>query len=83
MWQKLLQLHLKATDQLKLRKDPVIIAKLGAFTCQVIKAVIIAKQNNEDTRSAMRKCDEYTIDLAIPTKLEVVKSLPVRDLLAC
>ena len=76
-------MHLKAIDQQILRKNPVITEKLGTFVCQVVKAVIIAQSNQTNTRIAVKSCDEYTIDLAIPTKLGVIKLLPVQELLTC
>ena len=81
MWRQLLQLHLKATDLVKLRKDAVIATKLGVFVRQAVKNILIAQNNNEDTQATIKRCDEYTIDLKIPTKLGIVKSLPVRELL--
>ena len=81
VWRSLLQLHLKATDQQKLRGDRVIITKLGIFVRQAVRAVIIAIKNEKDIQSAIRKLDDYTIDLKIPTKLGIVESLPVRELL--
>ncbi|CAG8551984.1 15057_t:CDS:2, partial [Gigaspora rosea] len=83
VWKQLLQMHLKATDQTKLKKDSEIFTQLKNFVHQVIKAVLIAKDNHKDTQNAIRKCDEYTIDLEIPTKFGIVKSLPVRELLNC
>lgn len=74
-------MHLKATDQQKLKKDEAIITKLGIFMQQVVKAVIIAQKNSRDTQPIIKKYDEHTIDLKIPTKLGVVESLPVRELL--
>ena len=76
-------MHLKATDQQTLRRNPVITEKLGTFVCQVVKAVMIAQSNKTNTRIAVKNCDEYTIDLEIPTKLGVVKLLPVKELLTC
>lgn len=81
VWRQLLQLHLKATDQQILRRNPIILEKLGTFACQVVKAVIIAQSNQTNTRVAVKSCDDYTVDLAIPTKFGVVKLLPVRELL--
>ena len=63
-----------------LKKDQEII---GIFARQVTKAVLIAQKYGKSTRKAIKNCDEYTIDLAIPTKLGVVKLLPVRELLNC
>ena len=76
-------MHLKATDLIKLRKDDTIGTNLGAFVRQAVKKVLIAQKDNEDTQAIIKKCDEYTIDLKIPTKLGIVKSLPVRELLMC
>ncbi|CAG8712690.1 17623_t:CDS:2, partial [Rhizophagus irregularis] len=81
VWRRVLCMHLKATDQQKLKKDEAIITKLGIFMQQVVKAVIIAQKNSRDTQPIIKKYDEHTIDLKIPTKLGVVESLPVRELL--
>ncbi|PKY57236.1 hypothetical protein RhiirA4_428824 [Rhizophagus irregularis] len=81
VWRRVLCMHLKATDQQKLKRDEAIITKLGIFMQQVVKAVIIAQKNSRDTQPIIKKYDEYTIDLKIPTKLGVVESLPVRELL--
>ncbi|GES96280.1 hypothetical protein GLOIN_2v1792160 [Rhizophagus clarus] len=83
VWKQLLQLHLKATDLVKLRKDITIITNLGVFVHQVVKNVFIAQNDKEDTQSIIKTCDEYTINLKISTKLRIVKSLPVRKLLIC
>lgn len=83
VWRQLLQLHLKATDQQALKKDGVIINKLGTFVRQAVKDIITAMENEEDTQSVIKRLDKYTIDLRIPTKLGVVKSLPVQELLDC
>ena len=77
VWKKLLQMHLKATDQPKLRKNLVIGSKLGLFVCQTINAILIAKNNDRDTQSIIKGYDEYTIDLKIPTKLSIARSLAV------
>ncbi|CAG8492302.1 7213_t:CDS:2 [Gigaspora rosea] len=61
--------------------DSEIFTQLKNFVHQVIKAVLVAQDNHKDTQNAVRKCDEYTIDLEIPTKFGIVKSLPVRELL--
>ena len=81
VWKKLLQMHLKATDQPKLRKNLVIGSKLELFVCQTIKAILIAKNNDQDTQSIIKGCDEHTIDLKIPTKLGIAGSLAVREFL--
>ena len=81
VWKKLLKMHLSATDQSKLRKSPIICSNLGLFIRQTIKAVLIAKKAEQDTQSAIKECDEHTIDLKIPTKLGIVGSLDVRELL--
>src|SRR2546430_12714222 len=83
IWKQQLQLHLKATDFQMLRKNSIIISKLGIFIKTTIKTVLIAMKNNEDTQIAIRQCDEGTVDLQIPTKLGIVSMLPVRDLLDC
>ena len=74
-------MHLKATDQQKLRRDSIIITKLGIFVRTAVKTILVSMETNEDTQKAIKKCDEDTIDLKIPTKLGVVSSLPVRELL--
>ncbi|CAG8777289.1 6722_t:CDS:2, partial [Cetraspora pellucida] len=71
VWKQLLQMHLKAMDQMKLKKNPEILIKLGVFVCQIIKTIIIAQDNNKDLQRAIRKCDEYTVDLEISTKLGI------------
>ncbi|CAG8467014.1 5487_t:CDS:2 [Dentiscutata heterogama] len=81
VWCQILQLHLKCTDMVEMAKHPEIFTKLGIFVCQALKAVLIAGNNYQSTSAAIRDCDEYTIDLKIPTRLGVVKSLPVRELL--
>ena len=81
VWKKLLQMHLKATDQSKSKKNPIIGSKLRLFVCQAIKAVLIAKKDGQDTQSVIKGCDEHTIDLKIPTKLGIAGSLAVRELL--
>ncbi|GES99195.1 hypothetical protein GLOIN_2v1792160 [Rhizophagus clarus] len=48
VWKQLLQLHLKATDLVKLRKDITIITNLGVFVHQVVKNVLIAQNDKED-----------------------------------
>uniref|UniRef100_U9UYB6 Uncharacterized protein n=1 Tax=Rhizophagus irregularis (strain DAOM 181602 / DAOM 197198 / MUCL 43194) TaxID=747089 RepID=U9UYB6_RHIID len=70
-WQQALHLHLKANDT------------IGALIHQAVKNILIAQNNNEDTKAIINKWDKYTIDLKIPTKLGIVKSLPVRKLLMC
>ncbi|CAI2199340.1 13528_t:CDS:1, partial [Funneliformis geosporum] len=81
MWKQLLHMHLKATDQQKLRKNLVIITKLGLFVRTVIKTVLIAMRTKDDTKMIIKKCDKDTIDLEIPTKLGIIRVLPVRELL--
>jgi|ERR1043165_7986768 hypothetical protein len=83
VWRQLLQMHLKVTDQQKLRKNRIIVVKIGAFVRQVVKAILIAQKRGEDTRSIIKKCDNHTIDLNIPTKLGIIGSLAVRELLEC
>ncbi|RIB30321.1 hypothetical protein C2G38_2026937 [Gigaspora rosea] len=83
VWKQLLQMHLKATDQTKLKKNSEIFTKLEIFVYQVIKTVLIAQDKHKDMQNVIRKCDEYTIDFEIPTKFEIVKSLLVRELLDC
>jgi hypothetical protein len=79
----LLSLHLKATDQQRLKKNGVIVNKLGTFARQAVKAMVAAIQDGKDTKSVIKQLDEYTINLKIPTKLGVVESLPVQELLDC
>ncbi|EXX50275.1 hypothetical protein RirG_101570 [Rhizophagus irregularis DAOM 197198w] len=81
VWRQLFQMHLRVTDQQKLKKDSEIITNLGIFVRHVVKAILIAQRDKEDTQAVVKKCDENTIDLPIPTKLGIVKVLPVRDLL--
>ncbi|CAG8761679.1 14720_t:CDS:2 [Dentiscutata erythropus] len=64
-----------------LDNDPEIIMKLGTFVCQVVINVLIVQNNQQNTRTAIRKCDEITLDLKILTKFGIVKTLPVRTLL--
>ncbi|RIA88142.1 hypothetical protein C1645_826787 [Glomus cerebriforme] len=82
-WQQILHLHLKATDLVKLRQDNTIVTNLGAFVHQAVKNILIAQNNNENTQAIIKKYDEYTINLKILTKLGIVKSLLVRELLIC
>ncbi|CAG8691762.1 11549_t:CDS:2 [Funneliformis mosseae] len=70
-----------ATDQPKLRKDQLIVTKLGIFVRMVTKKVLIAMIMGEDTQQVIKTCDEITFDLKIPTKPGVVKELSVRELL--
>ncbi|CAG8747605.1 2871_t:CDS:2, partial [Funneliformis caledonium] len=70
-----------ATDQQKLRRDSIIITKLGIFVRTAVKTILVSMETNEDTQKAIKKCDKDTIDLKIPTKFRVVSSLPVRELL--
>ncbi len=74
-------MHLKVTDQQKLRKDSIIITKLGIFVRTAVKTVLVNMKTNEDTQKTIKKCDEDTINLKILTKLEVVSSLLMRELL--
>ena len=60
-----------------------LVDTIGALVHQAVKNVLIAQNNNEDTKAIINKWDKYTIDLKIPTKLGIVKSLPVRKLLMC
>ncbi|CAI2185750.1 10864_t:CDS:1, partial [Funneliformis geosporum] len=46
---QLLHMHLKVTDQQKLRKNLVIVTKLGLFVQTVIKTVLIAIRTKDDT----------------------------------
>ena len=70
-------MHLKATDQQKLRRDSIIITKLGIFVRTAVKTILVSMETNEDTQKVIKKCDKDTIDLKISTKLGVVSSLPV------
>ncbi|GBB83614.1 hypothetical protein RclHR1_10300003 [Rhizophagus clarus] len=36
VWKQLLQMHLKATNRLKLKKNGIITAKLSLFVCQIV-----------------------------------------------
>ncbi|CAG8823346.1 6275_t:CDS:1, partial [Racocetra fulgida] len=69
IWREVLYTHMKATDQTALKKNPEIFKKLSVFVCQAIKTILIMQDNHKDTQNAIRKCNEYTIDLKIPTKL--------------
>ncbi|CAG8705239.1 2317_t:CDS:2, partial [Rhizophagus irregularis] len=73
VWRQLFQMHLRVTDQQKLKKDSEIITNLGIFVRHVVKAILIAQRDKEDTQAVVKKCDENTIDLPIPTKLGIVK----------
>lgn len=81
VWRQVLSMHLKVTDQQKLKRDEEIVTKLGIFIQQVVKATIIAQKNSKDTQPIIKRYDEHTINLKIPTKLGVVKLLPVHELL--
>ncbi|CAG8601135.1 29525_t:CDS:2, partial [Racocetra persica] len=81
VWKQVLKLHLKATDLPALKNDPEMFNKLGTFVRQAVRNVLIAQKNEQNIRSAIRKCDKITIDLKIPTKIGIVKTLPVRELL--
>ena len=70
-------MHLKATDQQKLRKNLVIVIKLGLFVRIVVKTVLITMKTDDDTQMIIKKCDKDTIDLEILTKLRIVRVLPV------
>ncbi|CAI2197977.1 17731_t:CDS:1, partial [Funneliformis geosporum] len=47
----------------------------------VIKTVLIAIRNKNDTQMIIKKCDKDIIDLEILTKLGIVRVLPVQELL--
>ncbi|CAG8705803.1 11853_t:CDS:2 [Funneliformis mosseae] len=81
VWKQMLLMYLKETDQLKLRKDQLIVTKLGIFVRMVTKKVLIAMITGKDTQQVIKTCDEITIDLKIPTKPGVVKESSVRELL--
>ncbi|CAG8672590.1 15626_t:CDS:2, partial [Racocetra persica] len=81
VWKKVLQLHLKATDYPVLKNNSVMFTKLGTFVYQAVRKVLVAINSEQDTRNAIRKCDEITLDLQIFSKLGIVKTLPVRELL--
>ncbi|PKY55668.1 hypothetical protein RhiirA4_475286, partial [Rhizophagus irregularis] len=51
VWRQLFQMHLRATDQQKLRKDSEIITNLGIFVRHVVKAILIAQRDKEDTQA--------------------------------
>ena len=74
-------MHLKVTDQLKLRKNPVIDFKLELFVCQIVKAILVAKNNDQDTQFIIKGYDKHTIDLKILTKLGIAGLLAVREFL--
>ena len=74
-------MHLKATDQQKLRKNLVIVIKLGLFVRIVVKTVLITMKTDDDTQMIIKKYEKDTIDLKILTKLGIVRILPVRELL--
>ncbi|CAG8795478.1 22089_t:CDS:1, partial [Dentiscutata erythropus] len=69
------------TDQKKLKKNPAICTKLGGFVRQVVKAILVAQDDEKDTQNVIRKFNEYTRDLEILTKLGIVGLLPVQELL--
>ncbi|CAG8533067.1 8486_t:CDS:2 [Racocetra fulgida] len=81
VWRLVLQLHLKATDLPALKNEPEMYNKFSIFVYQAVRNVLIAQKNKKDTKNAIRKCDEITIDLKIPTKVGIVKTLPVRELI--
>src|SRR5438046_1580093 len=62
VWKKILQMYLKATNLQQLKKDKLILSKLGLFVRQVVQAVLIARKHSEDTQSVIKKFDEHTID---------------------
>ncbi|CAG8836342.1 418_t:CDS:2, partial [Cetraspora pellucida] len=66
--EKILQLHLKATNLLELKKNPGILIKLRNFVYQAVRNVLIAQQYKQDTKKVIKKCDEITLDLKIPSK---------------
>ncbi|CAG8535310.1 8670_t:CDS:2, partial [Dentiscutata erythropus] len=80
-WKKVPRAHLQATDLSVLNNNLEIITKLSTFICQAIRDVLIVQNKQQDTRIVIRKCDEITLDLKIPTKLRIVKTLSVRTLL--
>ena len=49
VWRRILQMHLKSTNQQQLKKDEVICSKLGLFVRQVVQAVLIARKHSEET----------------------------------
>ncbi|CAG8787434.1 21129_t:CDS:2, partial [Dentiscutata erythropus] len=57
IWKETLQLHLKCTDLMALKKDSLMLNKLGIFVLKAVEAVAIAMANNEDTRIAIQDCD--------------------------
>ncbi|CAG8469179.1 15790_t:CDS:2, partial [Funneliformis caledonium] len=48
-WCQIFHLHLKATDQQILRRNPIIIERLDTFTYQIVKAIIIIQSNKTNT----------------------------------
>ena len=60
-----------------------MVNELGTFVREAVKAIIAAIKNKEDTQSVIKGHDNHTINLRIPTKLGVVESLPVQELLDC
>ncbi|CAG8759335.1 11410_t:CDS:1, partial [Racocetra fulgida] len=52
-----------------IKENLKMFKKLGVFVCQAIKTILIVQDNHKDTQNAIRKCDEYMIDLEILTKL--------------
>ncbi|CAG8607628.1 1447_t:CDS:2, partial [Racocetra fulgida] len=51
VWNLLLQMHLRATDQAKLNKNAETLKALGVFVCQIIKAILIAQDNHKNTQN--------------------------------
>ncbi|CAG8823070.1 3950_t:CDS:2, partial [Cetraspora pellucida] len=82
VWKQVLKLHLKSTDLPVLQNDHEMFMKLGDFVCQAVRKVLIAQTNGLDPKSAIRRCDKITLDLKIPTKLGIIKTLSVRELLS-
>ncbi|CAG8712842.1 28369_t:CDS:2, partial [Dentiscutata erythropus] len=83
VWRQVLHFYLKATDLPTLNKDTEILTKLSTFVRKTVNDVLKAQKKDEDTQHLIKKYDEYTLDLKIPTKLGIAKFLPVRDLLDC
>ncbi|CAG8492717.1 9669_t:CDS:2 [Dentiscutata erythropus] len=83
VWRQALHFYLKATDFPTLNKDTEILAKLGTFIRKMVNDVLKDQKRDEDTQHLIKKYNEYTLELKIPTKLSIAKFLQVRDLLDC
>ncbi|CAG8728859.1 3059_t:CDS:2, partial [Funneliformis caledonium] len=54
VWKQMLLMYLKATDQLKLRKDQLIVTKLGIIILMVTKKVLIAMITRKYTQQVIK-----------------------------